>query len=160
MSHKTRDRDSNLITVFADMRPFGIFRYSQPAVWFSLWFGNLIDGKCFQKSLDWNWWKQIFLHKNDHFKWAELLLMIYCQLGMIEPFRVLQNSDFRLLTCASGTFTMFAKFFKRLMQVIFKLQRLMQVISNWAENYVAVLEEHYSWRLIFEDELFNIGNSA
>ena len=42
-----------------------------------------------------------------------------CQLGMIEPFRVLQNSDFRLLTCASGTFTMFAKFFKRLMQVIF-----------------------------------------
>ena len=41
------------------------------------------------------------------------------QLGMIEPFRVLQNSDFRLLTCASGTFTMFAKFFKRLMQVIF-----------------------------------------
>ena len=53
-----------------------------------------------------------------------------CQLGMIEPFRVLQNSDFRLLTCASGTFTMFAKFFKRLMQVIFKLQRLMQVIFN------------------------------
>ena len=52
------------------------------------------------------------------------------QLGMIEPFRVLQNSDFRLLTCASGTFTMFAKFFKRLMQVISKLQRLMQVISN------------------------------
>ena len=160
VSHKTRDRDSNLITFFADMRPFGIFRYSRPAVWFSLWFGNLIDGKCFQKSLDWNWWKQIFFHKNDHFKWAELLLMIYCQLGMIEPFRVLQNSDFRLLTCASGTFTMFAKFFKRLMQVIFKLQRLMQVISNWAENYVAVLEEHYSWRLIFEDELFNIGNSA
>ena len=56
--------------------------------------------------------------------------MIYCQLGMIEPFRVLQNSDFRLLTCASGTFTMFAKFFKRLMQVIF----------NWAENYVGVLK--------------------
>ena len=43
----------------------------------------------------------------------------YFSLGMIEPFRVLQNSDFRLLTCASGTFTMFAKFFKRLMQVIF-----------------------------------------
>ena len=84
--------------------------------------------------------------------------MIYCQLGMIEPFRVLQNSDFRLLTCASGTFTMFAKFFKRLIQVIFK--RLMHVISYWAENQIAVLEEHYSQRLIFGDERFNIGNST
>ena len=36
--------------------------------------------------------------------------------GMIEPFRLLQDSDFRLLTCTSGTFNMFAKFFKRLMQ--------------------------------------------
>ena len=35
---------------------------------------------------------------------------------MIEPFRLLQDSDFRLLTCTSGTFNMFAKFFKRLMQ--------------------------------------------
>ena len=46
--------------------------------------------------------------------------------GMIEPFRLLQNSDFRLLTCTSGTFNMFAKFFKRLMQA-----SLMPIFLIW-----------------------------